>query len=86
MADVTAAAREEEAGSETLPIVVPARDRSRDRRLACARQAAQPEDASLVWSLRPVMYLVEDADARLSEACRLVLLRERVEGRIGSVR
>jgi len=48
MADVTAAAREEEAGSETLPIVVPARDRSRDRRLAYARQAAQPEDASLV--------------------------------------
>lgn len=32
------------------------------------------------------MYLVEEADARLSEACRLVLLRERVEGRIGSVR
>jgi hypothetical protein len=66
--------------------VVPARHRPRDRRLARARQAAQPEDAPLIWPFRPTVYLIEESDARIREACRLVLLRERVEGRIGSLR
>jgi hypothetical protein len=74
------------AGCKTLLVVVPARDRPRDRRLARARQAAKPEDASLVLSLRPVVYLVEEADARVAEADRLVLLRVRVEGRVPGVR
>jgi hypothetical protein len=32
------------------------------------------------------MYLIEESDARVGEACRLVLFRERVKGRIGSLR
>ena len=83
---VAAAAREEEARCETLPVVVPARHGPRDGRLARARLPAQPEDVPLVWPIRPVVYLIEQSDARVGQACRLVLLRERVEGRVGSLR
>jgi len=86
MADVAAVAREEEAGCETLPVVVPARDRPRDCRLTRPCQAAQPEDASLVLSLSPVVYLVEEANARVGEADRLVLLGVRVKGCVFGVR
>jgi hypothetical protein len=74
MANVAAAAREEEARCQTLPVVVPARHRPRDGRLARARKPAQPEDASLVWAVRPAVNLVEEVDARVGEADRLVLL------------
>lgn len=86
VADVAAAAREEEAGRQALLVVVAARDGPRDRRLACARQAAQPEDAPLIWPVRPAMYLVEEVNACAIEAGRLVLLCTRVEGRINSMR
>jgi hypothetical protein len=48
MTDIVAAAREEEARCETSLVEVPAGDGPGDGRLARARQAAQPEDASLV--------------------------------------
>ena len=48
MADIATAAREEEAGCETLPVVVPACNSLSNGRLARARQAAQPEDAPLI--------------------------------------
>jgi hypothetical protein len=79
---VATAAREEEARRQTLPLVVPARHRPRDRRLARARQPAQPEDAPLILAVCPAVYLVEEGDARVGQAGRLVLLRERVEGRV----
>ena len=83
---VAAAAREEEARCELLPVVVPASHRPRDGRLARARQPAQPEDAPLIRPVRPAVYLVEEGDARVGQAGRLVLLRERVEGRIFGAR
>jgi hypothetical protein len=86
MAYVAAAAREEEAGRQTLLVMVLARDRPRDGRLARARQAAQPEDAPLVLPIRPAVYLAQEVDARVGEADRLVLLGERVEGRVFGVR
>ena len=49
---------------------------------ATARQPAQPEDAPLVLTIHPVVYLVEEVDARVGEAGRLVLLGVRVEGRV----
>ena len=36
--------------------------------------------------IRPAVYLVEEVDARVGEAGRLVLLGERVEGRVFGVR
>jgi hypothetical protein len=57
MANVAAAAREEEAGRKTLLVMVPARYCPRDRRLARARQATKPEDAPLVLSVCPAVYL-----------------------------
>jgi hypothetical protein len=86
MAYVAASAREEEAGRQTLLVVVLARDRPRDGRLARARQAAQPEDAPLVFSLRPAVYLVEEVGARVGKAGWVVPLCVRVEGRIFGVR
>jgi hypothetical protein len=83
---VAAAAREEEARCKTLPVVISARYRPRDGRLARARQPTQPEDAPLVLAIRPAVYLVEEGDARVGQAGRLVLLRERVEGRIFGAR
>ena len=83
---VAAAAREEEARCQSLPVAVPARHRPRDGRLARARQPAQPEDAPLICAVRPVVYLVEEGNARVGQAGRLVLLRERVEGRIFGAR
>jgi len=85
VADVAAAAREEEAGRQML-LVVPSRDGPRDGRLARARQAAQPEDASLVLSISPAVYLIEEVDTRVSEAGRLVPLCVRVERRVFGVR
>ena len=86
MAYVAATAREEEAGRKTLPIVVPARHRPGNGRLARARQAVQPEDAPLVLTVHPAVCLVKEVDARVGKAGRLVLLRVRVEGRVNSVR
>jgi hypothetical protein len=86
MAYVAAAAREEEAGGKPLPVIVSARDGPRDCRLARARETAQPEDALLVFSLRPAVYLVEEVDACVGKAARIVLLAGRVEGRVFSVR
>jgi hypothetical protein len=83
---VAAAAREEEARCQSLPVAVPARHRPRDGRLARACQPTQPEDAPLIRPVRPAVYLVEEGDARVGQAGRLVLLRERVEGRIFGAR
>ena len=76
MANVAAAAREEEARSQALVLKIPARHRPRDSRLARARQPAQPEDAPLILAIGPAVYLVEEVNARFREACRLVLLCE----------
>jgi hypothetical protein len=84
--DVVATSREEEAGRETFLVVVRTSYGPRDRRFARPRQSAQPEDVSLVLPLRPLVYLVEEVDARVWEAGGLVLLRKRVEGRVGGVR
>jgi hypothetical protein len=86
MACVAAAAREEEAGRQTLLVVVAARDRPRDRRLARACQPAQPEDAPLILPICPAVYRAQEVDARVGEAGRLVLLGVRVEGRVFGVR
>ena len=86
MTYVAAAAREEEAGRQTLLVVVAARDRPRDRRLARACQPAEPEDAPLVLSVCPAVYLAQEVDARVGEAGRLMLLGVRVEGRVFSMR
>jgi hypothetical protein len=86
VAYVAAAAREEEASCKTLFVMVPARHCPRDRRLARACQPTQPEEAPLVLPIRPAVYLVEEVDARVGEAGRLVLLGERVEGRVFGVR
>jgi hypothetical protein len=86
VAYVAAAAREEEAGRQTLLVVITARDRPCDGRLARACQPAQPEDAPLVLSVCPAVYLAQEVDARVGEAGRLVLLGVRVERRIFGVR
>jgi hypothetical protein len=84
--NVAAAAQEEEARYQLLPVVMPARHCPGDGRLACARQPAQPEDTPLILAVRPAVYLVEESNARVGEAGRLELLRERVEARIGCLR
>jgi hypothetical protein len=48
VANIAAAAGEEEARCESLPVVIPARHCPRDSRLARARQPAQSEDTALV--------------------------------------
>lgn len=86
MTYVATAAREEEARCKAFLFVVPARHCLRNGRLTCARQPAQPEDAPLILAVRPAVYLVEESDAGVGEAGRIVLLGERVEGRVGSAR
>jgi hypothetical protein len=41
---------------------------------------------SLVSHMRPAVYPIEEVDARVGKAGELVLLRKRVERRVGSVR
>jgi hypothetical protein len=86
MANVAAASREEEASCQTLLIEVPTCDCLRDCRLACARKAAEPEDASPIRSLRPIVYLVQKAFACVAEAGAFVLFCVRIEGRVSSLR
>ncbi len=85
MADIAAAAREEEAGCQTLLVVVAARYCPRDGRLARPRQAAQPEDAALILPVRPAVYDFQEVDARVREAFGLMLLSVCVEGRVFGV-
>ena len=86
MAYVSAAAREEEASCKTLLVVIAARDRTCDGRLARACQPTQPEEAPLVLPIRPAVYLAQEVDARIREAGGLVLLGVRVKGRVFGVR
>jgi hypothetical protein len=86
MANVAAASREEEASCQTLLIEVPTCDCLRDCRLACACKAAEPEDASLIRSIRPTVYLVQKAFARVAEAGAFVLFCVRIKGRVSSLR
>jgi hypothetical protein len=44
------------------------------------------EDAPLILTIRPAVYLIEESDARVGEADRLVLLCERVKSHIFGVR
>jgi hypothetical protein len=54
----------------------------RDRRLAGASEAAQPENAGRVFAIRPVVYLAEEVDAGVGQAGRVVLSLVCVEGRV----
>lgn len=74
VADVAAASREEEAGCQTLLVVVATRYCPRDGRLARPRQAAQPEDTALVLPIRPAVYDFQEVDARVGQVFRLMLL------------
>ncbi len=85
VADIAAAAREEEAGCQTLLVVVAARYCPRDGRLARPRQAAQPEDAALILPVRPAVYNFQEVDARVGQTCRLVLLGVCIERRVFGV-
>ena len=82
--NVVATAGEEEASGKTLLVVVPTSYGLRNSRLARPGQPAQPENAPLICPVRPAVYLIEQSDARVWEACRLVLRRVRVKGRIFS--
>jgi hypothetical protein len=52
-----------------------------DRRLPRASQALQPEDAPLILSVRPVVYLFEDVDASVLKASGFMLPGIQIEGR-----
>jgi hypothetical protein len=57
-----------------------------DGGLSSAGHPVQPEDAPLIIPISPYPYLLEDVDAGVGEAKRVVLLIGRVEGCIGSRR
>jgi hypothetical protein len=86
MADISAAAREEETGSEALLVKVCARDSACDRGLSRAGQAVKPEDATPISSVGPFIDIVKEVDAGIREAERIVLSLVRVERRICSGR
>lgn len=72
--NVSAASREEEASYKALLFEAPPSDSPRNRRLPCACQAAQPEDAWYVLCIRPAIYLVKEVDACVGEAGGFMLL------------
>lgn len=57
-------------------------DRPRDGRPAHTRQSAQSEDAPLIFTVCPAVYLIEENGAYVGEVCRLMLHRERVKRRV----
>jgi hypothetical protein len=68
MPNISAASCEEEAGTETFLLKVSTGNRAGDRRLSRAGQAVQPEDAALILSISPVVYLSKKLDAGITEA------------------
>lgn len=82
MAHISITAREEEASSQTLLIKVSAGHSACNRRLSRASQAAQSEDAALVSSIGPVVYLLEEVDADVGEAGWIMLSLVCVERRV----
>jgi hypothetical protein len=85
-ADITAASREEKAGTQMLPCIIPARNRACDCCFASASQAAQPEDVLLALPVCPFVYAVQEIDASVGEAGGLMLRGVRVEWRVLRVR
>jgi hypothetical protein len=82
MAYISTASREEEAGSEALLVEVSTGHGARNRRLPRAGEAVQPEDASLVLSVGPAVYVSEKVDAGIGEAGRVVSSLVCVERRV----
>lgn len=69
---ISTAAREEEAGSEALLVIKFAGHGASNRRLSRTGQAMQPENA--VSAIGPVIYLLEEVDARIVKAFWVVSL------------
>lgn len=62
-----------------MPVVVPGCYCPGNVRFVGVRQAAQPEDASLIWFVLRAVRLVQETDVYFEEPGRLTLLRERIE-------
>jgi hypothetical protein len=76
--EITAASREEKAGAETAPVVVG----PGDGRLAGVRNSIQLEHAPLVVAVGPFLYFLKELRSSIWKADWLVLIFERVEGRL----
>jgi hypothetical protein len=72
-ADITAASREEKAGTQLLLCMIPAGDRACDCCFASASQAAQPKNVLLTLPICPFVYPFQEINAGVGEAGGLVL-------------
>ena len=72
VADISTATGKEEAGPKTLLLRVSTGNCTCDGRLPSAGQAIQPENAPLIMSGRPIIYVLEEFDAGVLEASWLV--------------
>lgn len=86
VANISTASRKKEASPEGFVRRVFDGYRSRHRRLASAGHTAQPEDTRRAFSIGPAVYLLEEADAGIRKASRVVLSLVCVERRSSSVR
>jgi hypothetical protein len=75
MPNIPTTSCEEEASSKTSLLKIFAGDSASNCGLSRTGQAAQPEDASLVLSVSPPVYLSKKVDAGIREARGRVLLR-----------
>jgi hypothetical protein len=77
-ADITAASREEKAGTQMLPCIIPARNRACNCCFASASQAAQPKNVLLTLPICPFVYSIQEINAGVGEARGIVLRGDRV--------
>ena len=86
MPNISTTSCEEEASSKTSLVKIFAGDSASNCGFSRTGQAVQPEDAPLVFSFSPLIYLSKDLDTGVFEACRIMLFCIRVEARIFGVR
>jgi hypothetical protein len=86
LAAVAFAPLEEEAGAKMSPSSEVVGHGARNRRLASASRALQPEYSSALRVVGPFINLTEEVNASAAMASRLVLFGMRVERGLGSER
>jgi hypothetical protein len=86
MAHISTASREEEAGSKALLVEISPSDSARDCRLPGAGQTIEPEDASIVLSVSPIVYISDEVDTGVGKAGRIVLSLVCIKGRVDGIR
>jgi hypothetical protein len=69
-----------------LLYIIPVSDRACNCCFASASQAAQPENVLLTLPVCPLVYLVQEINTGVVEACSLMLRGDRIERRVLGVR